>query len=100
MPFSPPARTPLVSSLHALFWIFPYTCRHGVCGFSVTPHKGLDRLDSGLSPLSTPLLLGDDARKDTGFTVFIPSLGGGHLECFSFLTLINNAPVNMHIKVS
>ena len=37
---------------------------------------------------------------DTGFTVFIPSLGGGHLECFSFLTLINNAPVNMHIRVS
>lgn len=56
--------------------------------------------DRGLSLLSTPLLLGDDARKDTGFTVFIPSLGGGHLECFSFLMLRNNAPVNMHIQIS
>ena len=32
-------------------------------------------------------------------TLFIPSCLNGHLDCFPFLALMNNASINIHIQV-
>lgn len=50
MPFSPLARTPLVSSLSALSWMSHIPVGGEYVGFPVAPHKGLG--SSRLRPVS------------------------------------------------